>query len=131
MDMVKPTVVPLTEESPLKQSDTDIVFAWHDVSYSIVSKKETKTLLEGMNGYVKSGEVVAIMGGSGAGKSTLLNVLAGRVGKGELVGDITVNGQQRSSESWRKLCAYVEQDDMYVFYPGRRVILTLVVCLRI
>jgi ATP-binding cassette subfamily G (WHITE) protein 1/ATP-binding cassette subfamily G (WHITE) protein 2 len=75
-------------------------------------KKLTKTLLQGMNGSVKSGEVVAIMGSSGAGKSTLLNVLAGRVGPGELTGDIHINGKPRAADSWRKLCAYVEQDDM-------------------
>ena len=53
------------------------------------------------------------MGSSGAGKSTLLNVLAGRIGNGDLKGDMLVNGNPRESGSWRKLCAYVEQDDLY------------------
>jgi ATP-binding cassette subfamily G (WHITE) protein 2 (PDR) len=106
-------VVPLDEETT-QLTHSDLVFAWKDVSFSVKTKKDTKALLQGMAGFVKAGEVVAIMGGSGAGKSTLLNVLAGRVGPGELHGDITVNGLPRQPETWRKLCAYVEQDDVYI-----------------
>jgi ABC-type multidrug transport system ATPase subunit len=90
-------------------------FSWNDLSYSVPDPKDKKalrSLLQGMNGVVKSGQVVAIMGSSGAGKSTLLNVLAGRLGGGKLEGSVLVNGQPRVAESWRKLCAYVEQDDL-------------------
>ncbi|KAI8927875.1 P-loop containing nucleoside triphosphate hydrolase protein [Entophlyctis helioformis] len=65
-----------------------------------------------MNGAVQAGEVVAIMGGSGAGKSTLLNVLAGRIGPGDLSGDVLVNGSPRNPSTWQSQCAYVEQDDL-------------------
>ncbi|EGF83345.1 hypothetical protein BATDEDRAFT_8584 [Batrachochytrium dendrobatidis JAM81] len=71
-----------------------------------------KTLIQGMFGQVKAGEVVAIMGGSGAGKSTLLNTLAGRIGPGKLTGEILTNGKKRNASTWRQQCAYVEQDDV-------------------
>ncbi|KAL2916348.1 hypothetical protein HK105_204104 [Polyrhizophydium stewartii] len=101
-------------------------FAWHDVSLSIAvpaaARKAAakaggdapthKTLIQGMNGIVRAGEVVAIMGGSGAGKSTLLNTLAGRIGPGDIGGTITVNGKPRNPATWQTECAYVEQDDL-------------------
>ncbi|KAJ3330848.1 hypothetical protein HDU76_004694 [Blyttiomyces sp. JEL0837] len=90
---------------------------WSGVSYTIPVGKtgESRTLLDCVSGYVRQGQVVAIMGGSGAGKSTLLNCLAGRIAdqKGsELKGEILVNGELRKKSTWRNLCAYVEQDDL-------------------
>lgn len=108
-------VAPTNENQPL--TEQELVFEWKNVDFSVpgAEKGTSRPLLQLMQGFVKSGEFVAIMGGSGAGKSTLLNVLAGRVSNaGTLNGEITVNGTKRNEKSWRKLCAYVEQDDMYV-----------------
>ena len=52
------------------------------------------------------------MGGSGAGKSTLLNCLSGRLGKGDLSGEILFNGFPRDKQLWKSQCAFVEQDDV-------------------
>ncbi|KAJ3322919.1 ATP-binding cassette sub- G member 2 [Boothiomyces sp. JEL0866] len=87
-------------------------FSWSNVSFTITSGKETKQVLHNMSGEVLSGQVLGIMGGSGAGKSTLLNVLAGRIGPGELTGDILFKGRPRNPTTWKTDCAYVEQADL-------------------
>jgi len=90
--------------------------SWQDLSYKVPLKKNAeKVVIAGMNGAVKAGEMVAILGGSGAGKSTLLNCISGRLTSGTLTGKILLNGHGRKSSSWKKICCYVEQDDlMYI-----------------
>ncbi|ORY43825.1 P-loop containing nucleoside triphosphate hydrolase protein [Rhizoclosmatium globosum] len=90
---------------------------WKNLTYIVPygKKGETKTLLDNASGYVRQGQVVAIMGGSGAGKSTLLNTLAGRIAEqkgSELRGDILLNGEPRNPSNWTNICSYVEQDDL-------------------
>ncbi|KAJ3101117.1 ATP-binding cassette sub- G member 2 [Phlyctochytrium planicorne] len=100
---------------PPKGIDSNgLTVAWKDVSYSIpgTKKKPAKVILQKMDGFAEPGEILAILGGSGAGKTTLLNVLAGRIGPGELTGSITVNGQPRKRQTWRKVAAYVEQEEV-------------------
>jgi len=51
---------------------------WKDVWVSAsVGKNESKSILQGLSGYAKPGQLLAIMGPSGCGKSTLLDALAG------------------------------------------------------
>ncbi|KAJ3220187.1 hypothetical protein HDU67_005513 [Dinochytrium kinnereticum] len=91
-----------------------LTVAWENVSYSVPTKKKQpeKVILNSMSGCAQPGEILAILGGSGAGKSTLLNVLAGRIGPGTLRGSITVNGAPRKRSTWRKVAAYVEQEEV-------------------
>ena len=51
-----------------------------------------KTILNGLNLNIKSGEVHAIMGPNGSGKSTLANVLSGKDGY-EVSGELKYNGK--------------------------------------
>ncbi|OLY82055.1 ABC transporter G family member 7 [Smittium mucronatum] len=71
-----------------------------------------KTILSGINGSIKSGELVAIIGSSGAGKTTLLNVLAGRIMGGTVTGEVLFNGEKRDRKTFKRDVAYVQQDDL-------------------
>jgi len=52
-----------------------------------------KTILDGVNLVVKSGEVAAIMGPNGSGKSTLSYVIAGRPGYEVTAGEVWLDGE--------------------------------------
>eukprot|EP00121_Abeoforma_whisleri_P016567 Awhi_evm1s15198 len=95
--------------------------AWNNLRYSVTlssgmmcsKKKETKVILDDINGGVKSGEMIAVMGTSGAGKTTFMNILAGRTSSGKIEGNITLNGAKRGKLFKRQSC-YVEQDDVFL-----------------
>ncbi|XP_004504817.1 ABC transporter G family member 1-like [Cicer arietinum] len=83
---------------------------WVTVSVSTGKIKESKSILEGLNGYAKPGQLLAIMGPSGCGKSTLLDSLAGRLGSNtRQSGEILINGNKQALAYGTS--AYVTQDD--------------------
>jgi ABC-type multidrug transport system ATPase subunit len=54
---------------------------------------------------------MAIMGASGAGKTSLLDILARKTKRGEVEGDISVNGKQISNSKFKRLIGFVDQED--------------------
>ncbi|KAM9999027.1 hypothetical protein ACTFIZ_002596 [Dictyostelium cf. discoideum] len=74
-------------------------------------KSQRLQLLTDIDGYVKPGQMLALMGPSGAGKSTLLDVLAQRKTGGYITGEILINGKP-PSEFTNRIRAYVEQMDV-------------------
>ena len=61
---------------------------------------------------LRSGELLAIMGGSGTGKSTMLSILNGSITPQE--GSITINGHDISEPAAKALIGFVPQDDLLV-----------------
>lgn len=76
-------------------------------------KHVEKPILQSMSGAVRAGSMLAVMGSSGAGKTSLLNLLAGRITSknARAAGAVFVNGKPREYASFKKLAAYVLQDD--------------------
>ncbi|KAH6823194.1 ABC-2 type transporter family protein [Perilla frutescens var. hirtella] len=119
----------LVRFSVLRQS----LHPFEDVSYSIKIEsrggiccsspkpKVTRTIVNGVTGTARPGEIMAMLGPSGSGKTTLLTALAGRL-PGKISGSITYNGQPFSGSMKRKT-GFVAQDD--VLYPHLTVIETL------
>ncbi|KAJ1664974.1 hypothetical protein IW140_002773 [Coemansia sp. RSA 1813] len=93
-------------------SSIDPILSWSDLNYDVKTKDGIRRVLSDISGSIYPGELVAIMGSSGAGKTTLLNVLAGRVQDGRLYGDIKFNGAKRVPHDFKRMLAYVEQEDM-------------------
>lgn len=117
----------------LRESLRPITLKFEDLTYTInlqsgedhcftsPESKRNRTLLNGVSGVVRPGELLAMLGPSGSGKTTLLTALGGRL-YGKTSGNITYNSQPFSSSVKRKI-GFVTQDD--VLYPHLTVIETL------
>lgn len=120
-----------TTSQSLTQPGVLITLSWIDIRYRMKDPKpgllsricrpkqykawmedEGKSILNGVLGEIRPGEIVGIMGGSGAGKTTMLNILAGKVVGGEASGTVIINGKLRDSRTWPYLLGYVEQEDI-------------------
>ncbi|XP_074274697.1 ABC transporter G family member 21 [Silene latifolia] len=113
-----------------------ITLKFEDVTYNITlpttrnfigcstvdNPKQSRTILNGVTGIVRPGELLAMLGPSGSGKTTLLTALSGRVPKNLLGGSITYNGNPFCGDIKRKI-GFVTQDE--VLYPHLTVLETL------
>ncbi|KAJ2450336.1 hypothetical protein EV183_004358 [Coemansia sp. RSA 2336] len=98
------------------RTPAEVILSWDKLTYEVDSKTEktssTRTILNEISGQVRGGEMVAIIGSSGAGKTTLLNALSGRIVGGRLSGQVLFYGGPRYPGSYKRLTAYVQQDDI-------------------
>ncbi|GAA5873664.1 hypothetical protein JCM8547_002670 [Rhodosporidiobolus lusitaniae] len=87
-------------------------FTWENLTYTVPVPGGQRQLLDNVNGYVRPGQLTALMGSSGAGKTTLLDVLANRKTIGVIGGERLVAGRVPGRE-FQRGTAYVEQQDVH------------------
>ncbi|XP_059648486.1 ABC transporter G family member 1-like [Cornus florida] len=97
-----------------KMEDDGVFLTWEDLWVTVADGKNgSRSILQGLTGYARPGEVLAIMGPSGCGKSTLLDALAGRLGSNiRQAGQILINGCKQALAYGTS--AYVTQDDTLI-----------------
>lgn len=101
-----------------EQSDSELkinsesILTWENLCYDVPVPGGTRRLLNEVFGYVKPGQLTALMGASGAGKTTLLDVLAARKNIGVISGDILVDGIKPGKE-FQRSTSYAEQLDVH------------------
>ena len=102
----------------VESSDLNIaskaVLTWKNLCYDVPVAGGKLRLLNNVFGYVKPGELTALMGASGAGKTTLLDVLASRKNIGVISGDVLIDAVPASTNSsFQRSTAYAEQLDVH------------------
>nr|ACN71232.1 ABC transporter ABCl1 [Colletotrichum lindemuthianum] len=111
--------VTTAERARVNEKDNGLIaeqrstFHWNDVCYEVQIKKETRRILDHVDGWVKPGTLTALMGVSGAGKTTLLDCLADRTSMGVITGEMLVDGYHRDASFQRKT-GYVQQQDLHL-----------------
>ena len=91
--------------------ESKAVLTWEDICYDVPVKSGQLRLLKHIYGYVKPGELTALMGASGAGKTTLLDVLAQRKNIGVISGQELIDGMPLSTD-FQRGTSYAEQQDI-------------------
>ncbi|KAL8833162.1 MAG: hypothetical protein Q9170_004464 [Blastenia crenularia] len=106
--------LPTKEEdgSVPQTANSDEVFTWTNVEYSVPYEGSQRKLLNSVHGYAKPGVMIALMGASGAGKTTLLNTLSQRQTMGVVAGDMLVDGRPLGKE-FQRITGFVEQQDIH------------------
>ncbi|KAI3874413.1 hypothetical protein MKW92_047468 [Papaver armeniacum] len=116
-----------TSKMTINTPVTPFIFAFHNLKYSVNSRKkmklssiltqkdtrvDEKMLLNDISGEARDGEILGILGPSGSGKSTLLDALANRISTESLKGSVTMNGEILEAGILKMISAYVMQDDL-------------------
>ncbi|XP_031842656.1 brown isoform X2 [Nomia melanderi] len=121
------TMTQRAEYPPLPQTlPKDFCLTWKNISYTVrktsnggiraifgLQPTEYVSLLQGVNGIVHSGMLMAILGPSGAGKTTLLATISRRV-KGSATGEILLNGKPIDTGQMIRISGFVPQMDLAI-----------------
>jgi ATP-binding cassette subfamily G (WHITE) protein 2 len=109
-----------------------ITLSWRDLTYEVPIKNEpNRRILNGVSGHVRSGQMLALLGPSGAGKTTMLDLLAQRAKGGERSGELLMNGHPINPGVFRRVSAYVQQEDIMHSYLTVRETITFNAKLRL
>ncbi|KAH6890536.1 P-loop containing nucleoside triphosphate hydrolase protein [Thelonectria olida] len=109
------------EQAPVAEkhlvNTTVKTFTWRGVTVNVKDRdtKQSKSIVDSVEGIVEAGEICALMGPSGCGKTTLLNVLAQRPTNASHVdSEVMVNGSHLSLKEFREISCFVEQEDALI-----------------
>lgn len=92
--------------------ESKAVLTWEDLCYDVPVPSGQLRLLKSIYGYVKPGQLTALMGASGAGKTTLLDVLAARKNIGVISGEKLIDGLPPGT-GFQRGTSYAEQLDVH------------------
>ncbi|KAI8682573.1 hypothetical protein LRP88_05463 [Fusarium phalaenopsidis] len=92
--------------------ESESILTWENLNYDVPVPGGTRRLLNNVFGYVRPGELTALMGASGAGKTTLLDVLAARKNIGVITGDVLVDAV-KPGKQFQRSTSYAEQLDLH------------------
>ncbi|KAH8370382.1 hypothetical protein KR093_003237 [Drosophila rubida] len=76
-------------------------------------KKQELRILHDVSGHLKTGDLIAILGGSGAGKTTLLAAISQRL-RGNLTGDVVLNGMAMERHQMTRISSFLPQFEINV-----------------
>ena len=94
-----------------------VTMSWKDLTYEVpIPNAPNRRILQGVSGHVRTGQLLAILGPSGAGKTTMLDLLAQRAKGGERAGELLINGCPIVPGVFRRVSAYVQQEDIMHSY---------------
>ncbi|CAI6080573.1 hypothetical protein V2G26_011909 [Clonostachys chloroleuca] len=95
------------ETTKLMIDHKPVALQFQDITYTL----NGKSILSGIQGICRPGEVTAIMGASGAGKTTFLDILARKNKRGQVGGQFYVNGEKVPDAVYKTLVGFVDQED--------------------
>lgn len=97
-----------------KESPSGDIFLWKDLTYQVKIKSEDRIILDHVDGWVKPGQLTALMGSSGAGKTTLLNCLSERVTTGIISDGVRMVNGHSLDGSFQRSIGYAQQQDLHL-----------------
>ncbi|OJZ80196.1 hypothetical protein ASPFODRAFT_223676 [Aspergillus luchuensis CBS 106.47] len=100
------------EELERCRTQSKAVFTFEKLNYYVHAGGIEKQLLTDVSGYVRPGQLTALMGASGAGKTTLLDTLSQRKSEGRIEGQILFNGHPLDN-TFARTCGFVMQQDIH------------------
>ncbi|KAL1860717.1 hypothetical protein Daus18300_009060 [Diaporthe australafricana] len=109
------------DNEPSLSFDGKASFTFSKISYQVSTSDGPRTLLNSVSGYVKPGQLTALMGVSGAGKTTLLDTLAQRKTDGTVSGEMVLGGRSvvGIGKAFSQACGFCMQQGVHD--PGTTV----------
>jgi ATP-binding cassette, subfamily G (WHITE), member 2, SNQ2 len=99
-----------TKELSKEAMESRAIFTWKDINLALPNGRK---LLQHVDGWVKPGELTALMGASGAGKTTLMSALSDRGVAGIVTGERMIDGKPLD-QGFQKGTGLVLQADIHL-----------------